>query len=67
MAFPPRVLVFGACAAVGRYNTFSRMIDVLANLYMGTPLVSYYDHYGPMKPGDITEECRLTFTKFCAL
>ena len=44
--FVPRTLLFGAVAAVLRYNCLSRIIDVLANLLLGLPVVNYFDDYG---------------------
>ena len=29
-----------------RYNCFSRIIDVVANLLFGLPVVNYFDDYG---------------------
>ena len=46
--FLPRTLLFGAEAAVLRYNCFSRAVDLLPNLILGIPLLSYFDDFGSM-------------------
>ena len=53
MDFPPRVLIFAACAAMLHYDTFSMAIAAIANLYLGTPLVDYYDDFGARSPGEL--------------
>ena len=37
--FWPRALLFGASAAVLRYNAFSRIVAILANKIFGLPIV----------------------------
>ena len=35
------------------YDTFSMAIAAIANLYLGTPLVDYYDDFGARSPGEL--------------
>ena len=66
VASPPRVLLFGAAAAVLRYNTFSRVLAVLVCLYLGIPLVGYFDDFGSMTPEELMEIALRTLLRFCA-
>ena len=67
MAFPPRVLLFGAAATALRYNTYSRMMAVLVFLYLCIPLVGYFGDFGALSPDGITDLSVKTLLKFCEL
>ena len=62
--FSPWTLLFGATAAVLRYNGFSRIVAVLANILFGLPLVNYFDDFGCILPASISDEGLSTFKRF---
>ena len=66
MAFAPRALLFGAVAAVLRYNAFSRSLAVLFCKITGTPL-SYFGDFGALVPSEILDPTLQAFMAFCQL
>ena len=48
--FAPRVLLFGAVAAVIHYNCFARIFSVLPNRIFGLPVFNYFDDFGSLVP-----------------
>ena len=48
-----RALLFGAPAAVLRYNAFSRIVAALANKIFGLLAVNYFDDIGRLMPSSI--------------
>ena len=44
-AFTHKVLLFGAVSAVVRYNCYSRLLAVLMNLVLRTPVLNYFDDF----------------------
>ena len=62
--FHPRALLFGSVAAVLRYNCFSRIVAILANLLLGLPTVNYFDDLGSQTPTSIPEAELAALTDF---
>ena len=62
--FRALTLLFGAVAAALRYNCFSRIIAVLANLVLGIPMANYFDDIGSMSKSSISEDALVTFSDF---
>ena len=54
--FLPRTLLFGAAAAVLRYNCFSRIIAALANCLFGLPVLNYFDDFGFPIPDSLSAD-----------
>ena len=65
--FWSRTLLFGAVAAVLRYNCFPRIIAVLANRLFGLPMVNYFDDLGCLILSQISRAGLNTFRKFCRI
>ena len=59
-----RAMLFGAVAAVLRYNFFSRMISGIPAQLFGPPLLCFFDDFGPIAPDELSESALLTFTLF---
>ena len=66
MALRPKALLFGAAAAVLRYNCFSRLLSVLSNLTFVIPLIGYFDDFGALIPYELSNDAIDTFVEVCA-
>ena len=65
--FRPRTLLFGAVAAVLRYNCFSRISAVLACRILDIPTVTYFEDIGSMSKSSISDDALGTFAEFCRI
>ena len=63
--FFSRTWVFGAIAAVLRYNVFSRILAELTTFYLGIPLLSFFGDFGALVPSFLSSADLQTFTSFC--
>ena len=63
--FVTRTLVFGAVAAVLRYNVFSRAIAALVNRIFGIPMVCYFDDFAALTQLILGEKALAIFSGFC--
>ena len=63
--FLSRTLLFGAAAAVLRYNCFSRILAVLANRIFGLPLMNYSGDVGCLITDFYSRPAVRVFTSFC--
>ena len=65
--FRPRSLLFGAAAAVLRYNCSSRIIASSACRILGIPAVNHFDGFGaPVKSSTSDESARVS-SQFCQI
>ena len=60
-------MMFGSIAAVIHYNIFSRIVAELACIFMGLPIVVYFDDFGALIPASLGPEALKAFTSFCAI
>ena len=65
--FPPKALLFGAVAAVLRYNCFSRLPPAMFNKIFGIPMVGYFDDFGALVPSKLAPLALRTFGRFCGI
>ena len=63
--FLSRTLLFGAAAAVLRYNCFSLQVFVLADRISGLPIVNYFDDFGCLITDFPYRPAVRVFTSFC--
>ena len=59
-------MIFGAVAAVLRYNAFSRLLSELVSMVLGIPILCFFDDFGSIVPADLAERALATFTSFCS-
>ena len=59
--FIPHTQLFGASAAVLRYNCFSRVIASLTCRVIKIPRVGYYDDFGIISPECLIEDAPVVF------
>ena len=60
-----RAMVFGAVADVLHYNVLSRKISEIPTQLFGAPLRCFFDDFGAMVPGGISEIALKTLSLFC--
>ena len=65
--FLSRALLFGAVAAVLRYNCFSRIIAVLFCRFFGIPMINYFDDFGAPIPSALGKRGLEVFSEFCRI
>lgn len=65
--FVTRTLIFGAAAAVLRYNVISRLLVALVIRYMGIALVCYFDDFAATIRPTLGQEPLDAFALFCSL
>ena len=63
--FLPRALLFGSTAAVLRYNGYSRIAAVLANILFGLPIAKYFDDCGFPTPSSFSADGLSLLRQFC--
>ena len=63
--FLHRALLFGSAAVVLRYNGFSRIVAVLANMLFGLPIVNYFGDCGFPIPSSLSADGLSIFRQFC--
>ena len=66
-SFRSRTLLFGAVAAVLRYNVFSRISDALFARLFGIPVLSFFDDFGALVPSPLSQKALGARTAFCKL
>lgn len=59
-----RTIMFGAVAAVLRYNVFSRILSELAPHHLGAPLRCFFGDFGSIDPGELAGNSLLPFAEF---
>ena len=59
-----RAMMFGAVAALLRYNVFPRLISELSTQIFGVPLLVFFDDFGPIAPAEIADSALGTFALF---
>ena len=65
--FIARALIFGSVSAVLHYNVLPRLMVVLANRYLGIPLVGYFDDFAAIIRKVLGKASLDTFARSCAL
>ena len=63
--FLSRTLMFGAIAAVLRYNVFSRLLSELVSKLLVIPLLCFFDDFGSVVPKVLAGRALANFTAFC--
>ena len=64
--FVSRTMMFGAIAAVLRYNVVSRLLSELVPKLLGIPLLFFFGDFGSIAPAELAERAMATFAAFCA-
>ena len=64
-SFRSRTLLFGAVAAVLRYNVFSRISDALFARLFGIPVLSFFANFGALVPAFLPQKALGAFASFC--
>ena len=63
--FISRTMMFGAIAAVLRYNVFARLLSEIVAQILGIPILCFFDDFGAIIPAKLVERALATFKSFC--
>ena len=66
LGFASIALVFGATAALLRYNVFSRLIAALVNRLLGIPLICFFDDFAALAPRLLANKAMSGFPAFAS-